>query len=376
MGGCEAEVGRYPYIVSLLQEDYPGCGGTLIAPEWVLAAAHCAGYFNYVLIGHHDFNNIPATSEKIAILYEIRHHAYDGWSFDNDVLMIRLERAVTDVEPVTLNTDTVVAAGTDVTVMGWGTTRSGGCASDVLLEVTVQAETNDDCNEAYDGGITDNMICAAAPGKDSCQGDSGGPLIIKGEDASSDLQIGIVSWGKGCAQRGYPGVYARVLETHQFIADTIENGGFPTAEDGHDYSECNAKPSVIGDFSCDLDYNTTECNYDGGDCEVCPYPDDGFDYTDCDLGSCYIGDGVCQNFESIYNCNMDGGDCKSDCIFPEDDGFDYGGCDVDFPCWIGDSYCDTLGSYNTPECNNDGGDCSSSTFSISSLVNSFLDFQT
>jgi len=81
------------------------------------------------------------------------------------------------------------------------------------------------------------MICAARSGKDSCQGDSGGPLIIKGEDATSVVQVGIVSWGTGCAQEGYPGIYSRVEAGLGFI----ENGmscNFGSSDDESSFPFC------------------------------------------------------------------------------------------------------------------------------------------
>jgi trypsin len=62
--------------------------------------------------------------------------------------------------------------------------------------------------------ITDGMVCAGLEegGKDSCQGDSGGPLV----DASGAL-VGIVSWGQGCAQAGFSGVYANTAAYIDFI---------------------------------------------------------------------------------------------------------------------------------------------------------------
>merc|ERR1719334_917554 len=72
------------------------------------------------------------------------------------------------------------------------------------------------------GMITSNMICAKRSGKDSCQGDSGGPLVSSnggdGVTAGQNYeQVGVVSWGYGCAHPSYPGVYARTTTQLDWI---------------------------------------------------------------------------------------------------------------------------------------------------------------
>ena len=94
-------------------------------------------------------------------------------------------------------------------VTGWGDLQYGGQLPDILQEVKVTTMTNQRCRWKYDhSSITDYMICAGDVGRDSCQGDSGGPLSVLGQDDRYS-QIGIVSWGQGCARKGYPGVYTR-----------------------------------------------------------------------------------------------------------------------------------------------------------------------
>jgi len=83
----------------------------------------------------------------------------------------------------------------------------GGATSAILREVTYPVITNQRCATMY-SGITSRMLCAYEPGKDSCSGDSGGPFFVT--QGSEILQIGIVSWGIGCAGVGAPGVYTRV----------------------------------------------------------------------------------------------------------------------------------------------------------------------
>ncbi|GFY48361.1 clotting factor B [Trichonephila inaurata madagascariensis] len=117
--------------------------------------------------------------------------------------------------------DKIIPGEKDATVTGWGDTTFGGVNSKVLQEVTVPIVPLKDCNASYyevargnfPKGITNVFICAGLPegGKDACQGDSGGPLTTKLK-GNSWVQLGVVSFGYGCAQPGYPGVYTRLSQ--------------------------------------------------------------------------------------------------------------------------------------------------------------------
>jgi trypsin len=123
------------------------------------------------------------------------------------------------VQPISL-ASSEPAAGSLAVVSGWGTLSSGGSLPSHLQAVEVFITSPAACNSAYAvyGGITENMICAGVPGggKDACQGDSGGPLVVGGQ------LVGIVSWGIGCAEADYPGVYSDVTTLRSFV--TQETG--------------------------------------------------------------------------------------------------------------------------------------------------------
>jgi trypsin len=123
----------------------------------------------------------------------------------------------TGVQPISL-TKQAPAAGGSAVVSGWGTLSSGSSSLPTQLQaVAVNIVSASECNSAYSsyGGITDNMICGAVTGggKDACQGDSGGPLVSGGN------LVGIVSWGVGCAEARYPGVYSNVAALRGFVTD-------------------------------------------------------------------------------------------------------------------------------------------------------------
>ncbi|KAL7443682.1 hypothetical protein ACHAXM_009340 [Skeletonema potamos] len=230
IGGFQAEENRYPYSVSL-QDRFSGhfCGGSLILKDVVLTAAHCLGGTFDVVIGRDDFND--SDGEIISTRWQIGHPGYNTDTDENDLALIVLSNPVQNVVPlITLNDDSSYpSAGTIAYVMGWGVTDTGN--NDPLPQqmqmVDVQVISNQDCEtlerggESYGGygfGVYGSNICTYTEKKDACQGDSGGPLIIRGNDASQDVLVGVVSWGIGCAY--LPGVYGRVSQAYGWIQQT------------------------------------------------------------------------------------------------------------------------------------------------------------
>ena len=95
--------------------------------------------------------------------------------------------------------------------MGWGATSEGGSTSRYLLKAQVPFVSDSVCGSSYGRQlVASDMLCAGplAGGTDTCQGDSGGPMVKSVNGAW--VQVGIVSWGNGCARRNYPGVYTEV----------------------------------------------------------------------------------------------------------------------------------------------------------------------
>jgi hypothetical protein len=245
VGGQEADPGEWPWQVALVRTGMdPGngqfCGGTLIARDWVLTAAHCvdsnAPATRDVVSGIHDLVTPDPNFQRRGVAEVIIHPGWDPGPNDNDVALLRLASPI-DARPGSGTTLPIAfapraasnigdLAGVMTTVTGWGNRAAnppgGSDFPAALHEVEVPVITNAACNTAYGGSITDNMLCAGfdTGGKDSCQGDSGGPLVYDSGGGNWVL-VGVVSFGIGCADADYPGVYARVSRYADWISSYV-----------------------------------------------------------------------------------------------------------------------------------------------------------
>jgi len=221
VGGTPAGVGAYPFIVSLYNVDEPDgklpvCGGTLITPNVVLTAAHCILDIRSAETGRYDYDADEPGVETFTDLVRRRHPDYDANTFDYDYALIKLDRPHPDPFLASLRTTPEIPQ--TLIIMGWGLISDGGEQSDVMLEAEVRRFGTDQCETNYaPDPITENMFCANEDGIDACQGDSGGPIVIPG----TNVQVGLTSWGIGCANATFPGVYARTSRGYPWIEETI-----------------------------------------------------------------------------------------------------------------------------------------------------------
>ncbi len=237
VGGQPAEQGEWGWQVLVRPGNYL-CGGSLVAAEWVLTAAHCVFDNNgelmaaeaiRVTVGETHRGKLEGTEQLLNVSEIFAHEAYEKHSNNNDIALLhlatpaQLNNAVAIVPLLTNEHAGLVAEGVLATVTGWGTTEEGGNSSSALMEVSVPVVGNELCNRSY-GIITDNMICGGYQegGKDSCQGDSGGPLVVADENGNWYL-AGVVSFGYGCARADFYGVYTRVSQYVSWIQETMSS---------------------------------------------------------------------------------------------------------------------------------------------------------
>ncbi|MGW0820337.1 S1 family serine peptidase [Streptomyces sp. NPDC002845] len=225
VGGSTTTASAYPYVMQITNASQSQfCGGTLVAANKVVTAAHCMvgrSTGNTRVVGGRTFRNgTNGTVSQVSRIWI--HPSYNSSTMSSDVAVLTLSTSMpyTTAPYVTASQTGVYAAGTTARILGWGTTSSGGSSSNQLRTATVPIVSDASCGSSRSYGseyIASSMVCAGytSGGVDTCQGDSGGPLMVNG------VLAGITSWGYGCADARYPGVYTRLTTFSNTVAAQI-----------------------------------------------------------------------------------------------------------------------------------------------------------
>jgi len=270
VGGKPAPDGKFPYQVRLyssLEDEKGFCGGSVVAPQWILTAGHCVVTDNEaedrvpveaVFVGYGSTDRTATTKIESEAIVVNPGYLADGLPSGDDVALVKLKEPIPDAKPVEIaNDDTetkLVTRGVKVTVTGWGAIWDPEDKEvvELLSKINPQADVTeklnfpqklheadihvmdrDECRSIYEAQqlkIADSEICAMKPrsASNSCYGDSGGPLVVLADDPKRYVQIGVVSWGDRCGRAGNPNVFARVAAFSDWIEETMEAHGAPS----------------------------------------------------------------------------------------------------------------------------------------------------
>ena len=240
IGGTDATIADAPWQVALIDpnagSEFEGqfCGGSIIAAQWIATAAHCvvsgSSYSTpnsiRILAGQATLRNTinSATSRSVAVSNIYVHPLYDSAAEHDDIALLRLSAPLTlvagSVQAIGIPTSAPVAGNSEL-ISGWGNrSRVGNNFPVAMQKANVSVVADSTCIGLYAGYDNAKMVCAGTPSfdKDTCQGDSGGPMArLNG----TWVLEGITSYGAGCAESPYPGVYTEVYNYRSWIASYL-----------------------------------------------------------------------------------------------------------------------------------------------------------
>uniref|UniRef100_U5ESE3 Putative trypsin-like serine protease n=1 Tax=Corethrella appendiculata TaxID=1370023 RepID=U5ESE3_9DIPT len=242
--GVAAKSREFPHMAIIGFGDEPKieylCGGSLVSDRFIITAGHCLyseelGDAKVARLGELSLNSTEdeAFPEDFKVIETIPHPEYKASVRYNDIALLKLDRKVIFspyIRPICLPQQAEIRQKRAIAT-GWGKIGYSEASSEILLKVTLDLFTHDECTTHFtpnrrlaDGIIETSQLCAGSrdSSKDTCQGDSGGPLQVYNEEVYCTYTIiGITSFGKYCGLAGTPGVYTKVYPYIPWIQNII-----------------------------------------------------------------------------------------------------------------------------------------------------------
>merc|ERR1712018_245613 len=227
VGGDDAEVGAYPWQISLQYYGSHKCGASLISAGWAVTAAHClsASTSAYSLvIGLHDRTTKRYGEPKtyqVSAYYKHPDWTQNGWQgFPNDIAVMKLasEADISEyAQPIRMAEPGDNFVGNpDCYITGWGRLGAYQGLPNILQEAHVDVYSKSDCQSKHGSKISDYHVCVGKyRTSGACMGDSGGPLVCKQQ--GEYVLVGATSWGRSDCTTSYPSVYASIAYYRDWI---------------------------------------------------------------------------------------------------------------------------------------------------------------
>ncbi|XP_076994065.1 serine protease 38-like isoform X2 [Tamandua tetradactyla] len=238
LGGSSAPEMKWPWQVSVHYGGFHICGGSILNEYWILSAAHCFDKDKTMdafdmYVGLVNLRVATKHTQWFEVNKVILHPTYKLYHpIGGDIALVQLKTPIVfseSVLPICLAPPNVNLQNLICWATGWGLVSRKGYTSDLLQEAQLPLISLYLCQLLYGNPsyVMPDMLCAGnvADLKTVCEGDSGGPLVCKRNQTW--MQVGVVSWGRGCTGPMFPAVFARVSHFSEWIHEKIEDTPLP-----------------------------------------------------------------------------------------------------------------------------------------------------
>ncbi|KAM7354833.1 seminase-like [Cochliomyia hominivorax] len=221
VGGTKTLISRAKFVVNVRSNHGKfECGGTLVAPTFVITAAHCVNRFkesDLSVIGGATYLSDKGIQSGVSKIYIPEDFDIETANMDIAVLELLSPLEGENIETIKL-CETHLKGNDKITIFGWGQTSEYIAKhSEELRMVRFPVIDHSRCKDMYIEQITKSMFCAGGLGnKDACIGDSGGPAVFRNQ------LCGVISWGRGCARHYYSGIYTDIMYARNFIDQSMK----------------------------------------------------------------------------------------------------------------------------------------------------------